>query len=101
MNNYTKQYFIDKLSAINEKNWTTGSLNNCRGQSCVLGHCGVTVSPTDELRMAHTDESKALIRLLTGCAEGEEASHAYKVWGINDSAQFPKVAVLTALDRLP
>jgi hypothetical protein len=60
---YTLEYFIEKLSAIPEEEWTTKTYNDGE-KCCALGHCGAVMSCYD------TEESSALKRIsVINCKE--------------------------------
>ncbi len=70
MEKYNINYFLQKLSKIDTKDWGTGHLEN----KCVLWHCGM------KQYNQSTEESRALCKILTG-DEGD----THKVWAINDT----------------
>lgn len=41
MKKYDADYFIEKFKKIPANKWTTGILENEKGQKCALGHCGL------------------------------------------------------------
>ena len=92
---YTKQYFLDKFTAIPEGEIGSNGLIN----RCVLYHLGVTADKKGKYVM--TDEAIALADLLG--YEGP-STRSHFLWSINDNAQFtnttPKKAILEALKKV-
>lgn len=41
MGKFTKQYFIDKFSAIPDELWITGNFRDKKGRCCAIGHCSI------------------------------------------------------------
>lgn len=100
---FTKQYFIDKFTAIPDERWTTNSLEY-KGACCALGHCGVR-------DWIPTDESRALIALFTTLNlrynEDDHMLTEEPVWRVNDTnvrgrypQATPKARILAALNDI-
>lgn len=102
MTQFTKEYFIEKFSAIPDQCWIIGELTdennpNCH---CALGHCGVSL--TNDSNYVMTEESEAL---------GSIFEYLYpskldyqRVYNVNDFynpslGKTPKERILTALRR--
>lgn len=106
MSQFTKEYFIDKFSAIPEDKWTTGELTEDHDPDChcVLGHCGVTESEGDDY--VHTKESSALCGILSKIDTDTRPTEV--VYRINDGigdekrklGKSPKERILKALSMV-
>ncbi len=88
---YTKEYFIEKFSALENHEIGSGNLKN----HCALWHCGVR-----DYNM--TDEASALCKLFTPLTGSE---FYYSVFSINDNTgvvegDTPKERLLNALNLI-
>ena len=94
---FTKQYFIDKVTALKENQFTTGQMSG-DGCHCMLGHCGAT-------EWKHTEESIALTKLMHPEYNAEVGGDVYlgnPVIDFNDKISRPdlKEAWLKKLNSL-
>lgn len=109
---YTKQYFIDKFTAIDNSDWGVGKLEN----HCVLHHCGCHMKYDFAMQLngtyVITDEAVALGDLLM-TSSIVKTSEFYSpdansiAWTINDGitviadGYYPKDRILNALNAIP
>lgn len=100
---YTADYFIEKFSAIPEKQWTTGVLtskSSIEGEPdchCALGHCGM------EDWDKPTEESLALVELFGGEVKPERYyldTDFEAVYEVNDDGYNPKGNILDKLGEI-
>jgi hypothetical protein len=106
-NMYDIDYFINKLSAIPDEQWGTGRVE-CDGKYCVMGHCGTIEGiPEGETTRSWilSEETKALVRLFTNCAAGEELKNVEKLYRVNDDYRrngfnSPKEPIIAQLEAI-
>lgn len=98
---YTVDYFINKLEAIPEEKWRVGTLGY-DGHCCALGHCGVT--NLEYLADQKDSEGYALCHLFkTSIGRCGITNFSEYVWDINDnldsrySQPTPRARILAAL----